>query len=177
MLLCPHDQSAIIIKIFFFTCFTCFTKRFSSKSKLEERKIEGSNEHGFQSGKSPCQMDLTADQITDLVATDGSRSKVREDVHSVGISAPHVAYNCVPQARRASDPERKAPATYELRAPRSHRTGSPQTDRTSHHDRFQGIRNLDLPTRRLLEIDIIEPLDFDKLKYEMIFGRGRFSYK
>ena len=134
------------------------------KSNQEEKKIEGSDKHGFQSGKS-CQIDLAADQITDLVATDGSRSKEGEDVHSVELFESYVADNCVPQARSATEParERQVSATNEFHATRTHRTGSLQTNRTSHHNRFQGIRNLDLPTRSLLEIDIIEPLDFDKL--------------
>ena len=145
------------------------TKRFSSKSNQKEHKTEAPTKHSFQDRKS-CQMDLTAGQITD-----SSRSKEGKDVHSVERSAPHIADKCVLHTRRASEPQRQVLASNEFRAPRHNRSGSLQFDRTSCHNRFdifEAIRNLDLPTRRLLQIDIIEPLDFDKLKYEMLFGRG-----
>ena len=121
-----------------------------------------------------CQTDHTADHIIDLVATDESYSKgvVGKDVHYVEICGPHFAKKHVPLRRLASEPERQVLAKDEFRAPRHYRCGSLQIDRASRHDRFQGIRNLDLPTRHLLEIDIIEPLDFDRHKYEMVFGRG-----
>ena len=157
--------------------FVRSTKRFSSMNNQEEQKIEGSDKHGFQSGK-PCQIDPTVDRITELVAADLSRSKQGKIVHSVELSAPHVANKLVPRARLASEPERQVLDTNaEFCVPRHYRSGSLQVDRSSRHDRFEGIRNLDLPTRRLLEIDIIEPLDFDKLKYEMLFGRDRRFYK
>ena len=93
------------------------------------------------------------------------------------LSTPHVANKRVPRARLASEPERQVLATNaEFCVPRHYRSGSLQIDPIGRHDRFEDIRNLDLPTRRLLEIDIIEPLDFDKQKYEMLFGRGRRSY-
>ena len=157
--------------------FVRCTKRFSSMNNQEEQKIEGSDKHGFQSGKS-CQIDNTAGKITDLVATNGSCSKEGKTVHSVELSAPHVANKRVPRARLASEPERQGLHTNaEFCVPRHYRSGSLQVDRSSRHDRFEDIRSLDLPTRRLLEIDIIKPLDFDKLKYEMLFGRCRRSYK
>ena len=156
--------------------FVRCTKRFSSKNNQEEQKIEVSDKHGFKSAKS-CQINLTADRITNLVATDGSRSKEGKNVHSVELSAPHVAIKRVPRARLASEPERQILDTSpELCVPRHYRSGSLQMDHSRSHNCFEGIRNLDLPTRRLLEIDIVEPVDFDKLKYEMLFGRGRPSY-
>ena len=157
--------------------FVRSTKSFSSKNNQEEQKIEVSDKHGLQSGK-PCQIDPTEDRITELVAADLSRSKQGKNVHSVELSAPQVANKRVPRARLASEPERQVLDTNaEFCVPRHYMSGSLQVNRSSHHDRFEGIRNLDLPTRRLLEIDIIEPLDFDKLKYEMLFGRDRRSYK
>ena len=153
--------------------------RFSSKSNQEEHKKEGSTKHDAVHQTKSCLTDQTADQTTDLVATNGSRSKGFEGngIHSVEVSGPYFAKKHVPLRRIASEPERQVLATDEFRAPRHYRCGSLQIDRASRHDRFQGIRNLDLPTRRLLEIDIIEPLDFDRHKYEMVFGRGLRSYK
>lgn len=47
------------------------------------------------------------------------------------------------------------------------RKSSIEIDYSGEHNRFQGFEKLDEATRRQLEIDIIEPLNFDYLKYRI----------
>ena len=62
----------------------------------------------------------------------------------------------------------KAPKTYRP----LNRRPSIEIDYSGRHNRFQGIEQLDDTTRRQLEIDIIEPLNMDYLKYCMeVFNR------
>ena len=63
------------------------------------------------------------------------------------------------------------PPNVNIRRPLN-RKPSIEIDYSGRHNRFQGIEQLDDTTRRQLEIDIIEPLNIDYLKYCMeVFNR------
>ena len=101
----------------------------------------------------------------DIFATEDSQLKEKD-----GFPSPKLCKQRAGQLGRATSLPK--PQNFNTTFRPCFRRASVEIDYAGRDARFQRIGDLDADTRRLLEIDIIEPLNFDQLKYRMdVFGK------